>query len=215
MKFLKIILEFIELSKFILIFRRKMIKYQYNLKNMKEFKWQYSNEKVLFKIREHIISFIFSKFWMIFTSILLASIISFLLFYFEKNLFAIIFIIFYLLFIIIYYFILYKDSFLYFTSRRVIKQIRNWIFFRHRKELKIIDIKSSMSNKKGFFQTILRIWNLKIEWTEKEANIYFSWLKEYQELSNYIWRVIDYIKLNWHTDNISAYKNKKTRLSKK
>lgn len=182
---------------------------------MKEFKWQYSDEKVLFKIREHIISFIFSKFWMIFASILLASIISFLLFYFEKNLFAIIFIILYLLFIIIYYFILYKDSFLYFTSRRVIKQIRNWLFFKHRKELKIIDIKSSMSNKKGFFQTILRIWNLKIEWTEKEANIYFSWLKEYQELSNYIWRVIDYIKLNWHTDNISAYKNKKTRLYKK
>ncbi len=71
-----------------------------------------------------------------------------------------------------------------------------------------MDIKSSMSNKKWFLQTILRIWNIKIEWTEKEWNIYFSWIKEYEDISNYIGRVIDYIKLNGHTDNIARYKTK-------
>ena len=178
---------------------------------MKEFKGQYSDEKILFKVKQNLVSFIFSKFWVIFSFIVLIIIVSTILFYFEYNSLALFLIVFSVILIIFYYWFLYKDSFLIFTTRRIIKQIRNWIFFRHRKELKIMDIKSSMSNKKWFLQTILRIWNLKIEWTEKESNIYFSWVKEYFELSNYIGRVIDYVKLNWHTDNIARYKTKKQR----
>jgi hypothetical protein len=181
---------------------------------MKEFSWQYSDEKILFKIKENLISFIFSKFWVIFSFIVLVSIIWIILYYFEYKIISAILIVVWIIFIIIYYWFLYKDSFLYFTTRRVIKQIRNWLFFRHRKELKIMDVKSSMSNKKWFLQTVLRIWNIKIEWTEKEWNIYFSGIKEYSEVSNYIWRVIDYVKLNWHTDNIARYQNKKMRKNK-
>jgi len=178
---------------------------------MKEFKWQYSDEKILFKVKENLISFIFSRFWFVLSFLVLISIAWVLVYNFFSEIFWLAFVIISLVLVIIYYWFLYKDSFLYFTSRRVIKQIRNGIFFRHRKELKIMDIKSSMFNKKWFLQTVLRIWNLKVEWTEKEANIYFSWVKEYSELSNYIWRVVDYIKLNWHTDNIARYKDKKTR----
>jgi len=181
---------------------------------MKEFAGQYSDEKILFKVRENLASFIFSKIWIIFSFIILIIIVSLILFYFSYKIIAVTLIIVSIILIILYYWFLYKDSFLYFTSRRVIKQIRNWIFFRHRKELKIMDVKSSMSNKKWFLQTILRIWNIKIEWTEKEGNIYFSWIKEYAEISNYIWRVIDYIKLNWHTDNIARYQNIKKRKNK-
>ena len=177
----------------------------------KEFPWQYSDEKILFKIKENLVSFIFRKIWVIFSFIILIVLISSGLFYFEYSFYAILLIVVSLFLIVIYYWFLYKDSFLYFTTRRVIKQIRNWIFFRHKKELKILDIKSSMSNKKWFLQTILRVWNLKIEWTDDNWIIYFSWIKEYEELSNYIGRVIDYIKLNWHTDNIARYKTKKQR----
>ena len=177
----------------------------------KQFPWQYSDEKILFKVKENLISFIFSKFWVIFSFIILVSIISAILLYFNYGIIAFVLIIISLFLIIIYYWFLYKDSFLIFTSRRIIKQIRNGIFFRHRKELKIMDIRSSMNNKKGFLQTLLRIWNIKIEWAEKEWNIYFSGIKEYEDISNYIWRVIDYIKLNWHTDNIARYKPKKMR----
>lgn len=178
---------------------------------MKEFKWQYSDEKILFKVRENLFSFIFSKIWFVLTFLVLIFLIWILVFIYLSDIFWITFIVFSLFLIVLYYRFLYKDSFLYFTSRRVIKQIRNGLFFKHRKELKIMDIKSSMSNKKWFLQTILAIWNLKIEWTEKEANIYFSWVKEYSELSNYMWRVVDYIKINGHTDNISRYQNKNTR----
>lgn len=178
---------------------------------MKEFKWQYSDEKILFKVRENLFSFIFSKIWFVLTFLVLIFLIWILVFIYLSDIFWITFIVLSLFLIVLYYRFLYKDSFLYFTSRRVIKQIRNGLFFKHRKELKIMDIKSSMSNKKWFLQTILAIWNLKIEWTEKEANIYFSWVKEYSELSNYMWRVVDYIKINGHTDNISRYQNKNTR----
>jgi len=181
---------------------------------IKEFKWQYSDEKILFKVKQNLISFIFEKFWMIFSFLILIILISVGLFYFKYNFLGLLLIIISIIFIIIYYLFLYKDSFLYFTTRRVIKQIRNWIFFRHRKELKIMDIKSSMSNKKWLLQTVLRIWNIKIEGTEKEWNIYFSGIKEYSEISNYIWRVIDYIKLNWHTDDIARYQDKKMRKNK-
>jgi len=177
----------------------------------KEFKWQYSWEKVLLKCKEHIVSFILNKIWIVLSFVIFIFLVSFWLVFFGYKILAIFLLFFSIILIIIYYWFLYKDSFLIFTSRRVIKQIRNWIFWKHKKELKIIDIKSVLSNKKGFIQTILWIWNLKIEWTEKEANIYFTWIKEYEDIANYIWRVVDYIKLNWHTDNISKYKSRKQR----
>ncbi len=180
----------------------------------KEFEWQYSWEKILFKKKENIISFIFSKFWIIFSFIVFTIILFWVLYYLNYVFLAFFVIIFTIIFIIWYYYFLYKDSFLVFTSRRVIKQIRNWLFFKHRKELKILDIKSSMSNKKWFLQTILRIGNIKIEWTDDNWIIYFSGISDYEDLSNYIWRVIDYIKLNWHTDNISRYRTKKERKNK-
>jgi hypothetical protein len=74
-----------------------------------------------------------------------------------------------------------------------------------------MDIKSSLSNKKWFIQTLLRVWNIKVEWSESDSSIYFTWIKEYSQISNYIWRVIDYIKLNWHTDDIARYQDKKYR----
>ena len=178
---------------------------------MKEFKWQYSDEKILLKTKEHILSFVLSKFWVILSFCIFIILISFWLVYIKYTVVMIVLIIFALILIVLYFWFLYKDSFLYFTSRRVIKQIRNWLFFRHKKVLKILDIKWSMSNKKWFLQTILRIGNIKVEWTEKESNIYFKWIKEYEEISNYISRVVDYIKINWHTDHISKYQNKNKR----
>ena len=78
-----------------------------------------------------------------------------------------------------------------------------------------MDIKSSLTNRKWFIQLILWVWNVKIEWTETNSAIYFTGIKEYSQISNYIWRVIDYIKLNWHTDNIARYQDKKYRKEKK
>jgi len=175
------------------------------------FKWQYSDEKVLFYMKENIINFIFQKFYILISLILFSSIISGAVFYIYWYIFFSIIIILLLFFIIYYYYIIYRDTNLIFTTRRIIKDVRTWLFSKHRKELKILDIKSSTSNKNGIIQTILMIWNIKIEWTENKSSIHFRWIKEYSQVSNYIWRVIDYIKLNWHTDNIARYQDKKYR----
>jgi hypothetical protein len=50
-----------------------------------------------------------------------------------------------------------------------------------------------------------------IQWTEEHSNIYFRWIKWHSDIANYLWRVLDYIKLNWHTDDIARYKTKKAR----
>jgi len=179
------------------------------------FKWQYSDEKVLFYIKENIINFIFQKLYILFSLIIFSVIISGVIYYLSSVIWLIISIFLLIFFIIYYYYLIYRDTNLIFTTRRIIKDVRTWIFSKHRKELKILDIKSSLRNKKGFIQTILRVWNIKIEWTESESSIYFRWVKEYTEISNYIWRVIDYIKLNWHTDNIARYQDKKYRKENK
>ena len=179
------------------------------------FKWKYSDEKTLFLVKENLVYFIFSKLFTIIPILIFTSIVSWILYYFNNLLLSIITTIIVVLLILWYYTLIFKDSFLIFTTRRVIKQIRTSLFSYHRKELKVLDIKSSMHNKKWFIQTILWIWNIKVEWSEKEWNIYFTWIKEHSAISNYIWRVIDYIKIEWHTDNIAMYQNKKIRKEKK
>ena len=175
------------------------------------FKWQYSDEKVLFYIKENIINFIFKKLYILFSLIIFSAIISGILYYFYWKIVLISSIVILLFIIIYYYYLIYRDTLLIFTTRRLIKNVRTGLFSKHRKELKILDIKSSIATKEWFLQTILMIWNIKVEWTENKASINFYWIKEHSQVSNYIWRVIDYIKLNWHTDNIARYQDKKYR----
>ena len=180
-----------------------------------KFKGQYSDEKVLFNIKENIINFIFKKLYILISLLIFSGLISGLVFYFMWSIYFIITVIVFIFLIFLYYYTIYSNTNFIFTTRRIIKDVRNWIFSKHRKELKIMDIKSSLTNKKGLIQVILRVGNIKIEWTETNSAIYFTGIKEYSQVSNYIWRVIDYIKINWHTDNIARYQDKKYRKESK
>jgi len=179
------------------------------------FKWQYSDEKVLFYLKENIVNFIFKKLYILISLLLFSAVFSAGILYFMWTVSFIVSVIIFIILIFIYYYIIYKNTNFIFTTRRIIKDVRNWLFSKHRKELKIMDIKSSLTNRKGLIQLILRVWNVKIEWTETNSAIYFTWIKEYSNVSNYIWRVIDYIKINWHTDNIARYQDKKYRKENK
>jgi len=180
-----------------------------------KFKWQYSDEKVLFNLKENIINFIFKKFYILISLLIFSAIFSWIIYYLFWIVFFIISVIAFIVLIFIYYYIIYKNTNFIFTTRRIIKDVRNGLFSKHRKELKIMDIKSSLTNRKGLIQLILRVWNVKIEWTETNSAVYFTWIKEYSNVSNYIWRVIDYIKINWHTDNIARFQDKKYRRENK
>lgn len=184
-----------------------------NLKNMKDFEWQYSDEKLLLKKHENIISFLIDKTHLFAIYIVLWIILPLLIYLFFKSIIFIVLSIFFILwFLIIYLSILYKNTWLIITTRRVLELTQNWLFQKHKRELKLSDIKAT-STKKWFIGTLFWFWRVTIKWTEESANIYFKWINESQEIVNYLWRVIDYIKLNGHTDNISRYKFKKDRKS--
>jgi 4-amino-4-deoxy-L-arabinose transferase-like glycosyltransferase len=99
-------------------------------------------------MKENIINFIFTKLYILISFLIFSFILSLIIYYFINNIIAIIIFVILLSLIFLYYYYIFKDSFLIFTTRRVIKQIRTGIFSKHRKELKIMDIKSSLSNKK-------------------------------------------------------------------
>ncbi len=177
----------------------------------KSFEWQYSDEKLLLKKHENIISFMLDKVHLFFVYLVLSSLIwvwSYFLHYIIIVSITIWLIIFSLL--LFYLYILYKNTWLIITTRRVLELTQNWLFQKHKKELKLNDIKAT-DTKKWIIWTLFWFWNLTIKWTEESANIYFKWINESKEIVNYLWRVIDYIKLNWHTDNISRYRSKKER----
>lgn len=179
---------------------------------MKKFEWQYSDEKLLLKKHENIISFISNKFYILVVNIILWLIIWWVSFYFLKS-FLILFIIVLLftIFWIFYLRLIYKDTWIIITSRRVLKLVRTWFFSNHKKELKLADIKATLASRKWILWVIFGYWNITIQWTEEHSNIYFKWMNDYSDITNYIWRIQDYIKLNWHTDNLSSFKTKKER----
>jgi len=178
---------------------------------MKEFEWQYSDEKLLFKNHENIISFLLRKFHLFIVYMILSSLLFIFIIYLLKS-YIIASIISILTFFILFIYLRrqYTNTWVIITTRRVLKLVRSGLFTQHRKELKLNDIKATTA-RRNFIDSIFWYWNIMIQWTDEHSNIYFRWIKWHSDITNYIWRVLDYIKLNWHTDNISKYKSKKER----
>lgn len=178
----------------------------------KEFEWQYSDEKLLLKKHENLISFIIKKSHLFIVYIILSTILFFIIKYFLNSyIISIIFSIFTILILFIYLKRQYSNTWVIITTRRVLKLVRNWLFTQHRKELKLNDIKA-ITTRRNFIDSVFWYGNIIIQWTEEHSNIYFKWIKWHTDIANYISRVLDYIKINWHTDDISKYKNKKERI---
>lgn len=178
---------------------------------MKEFNWQYSDEKLLLKKHESLISFLLSK-WYFFIFLSIFSIVWFFItkYMIQNIIISAVLPIMIIITFIFYLRLLYTNTWIIITTRRVIKFVRNGIFNDHKKELKLADIKAT-SIKRNFIDTLFGYWNITIQGTEKNSDIYFKGITGYADISNYIWRILDYIKLNWHTDNISKYVKKHER----
>jgi hypothetical protein len=178
---------------------------------MKDFEWQYSDEKLLLKQHENLIHLLLRKFHLFIVYIILSAIL-FIIIEYKFNSYIISFFISIWIFLILFIYLKrqYSNTWIIITTRRVIKLVRSGIFTQHRKELKLTDIKATTS-RRNFFDSIFWYWNIMIQWTEEHSNIYFKWIKGNADIANYLWRVLDYIKLNWHTDNIAKYKTKKSR----
>jgi hypothetical protein len=178
---------------------------------MKEFEWQYSDEKLLLKQHESLISFLLKKIHLFVVYIILSFLLFIAISYFlDSYIISTIISLFTLLILFIYLKRQYSNTWIIITTRRVIKLVRSWILTQHRKELKLTDIKATTA-RRNFLDSIFWYWNIMVQWTEEHSNIYFKWIKWYSDITNYIWRILDYIKLNGHTDNLSKYKSKKER----
>lgn len=178
---------------------------------MKDFEWQYSDEKLLLKQHENLIHFIFRKSHLFIVYLILSIILFIVIEYFLYSyIISTIVSIITILILFVYLKRQYSNTWLIITTRRVLKLVRNGIFTQHRKELKLTDVKASTA-RRNFFDSIFWYWNIMIQWTDEHSNIYFRWVKWYADITNYLWRVLDYIKLNWHTDNIARYVVKKER----
>ena len=177
----------------------------------KDFRWQYSDEKLLFKSHEHILSFFFDKTHIGIFYLVLSGVLWCIVWYFTGLMFLWIIVgLLVVAFYCFYLFILFKNTWLIITPRRVVKLTQNWLFKKRRRELKLLDIKATDA-KKWVIGTFLWYSELTIKWTEWDASIYFKWIAWGQDVSNYINRVIDYIKTNGHEDEISRYVPKKIR----
>lgn len=177
----------------------------------KDFEWQYSDEKLLFKSHEHILSFFLDKthvfaVYIVF-SLLVGGVVGFV---FHSSLAGVLVTGIIFAIYVLYMYTLYKNTWLIVSSRRILELTQNGFFKKHRRELKLMDIKATESER-SVFETMLWVSRLTIKGTEEDANIYFKWIPGGSDVANYIGRVIDYLKLNKHTDEISRYVSKKER----
>ena len=177
----------------------------------KDFEGQYSDEKLLFKSHEHMFSFLVDKTHIFAIYIVLWLVVSVIMFLSTTMIvlwwgaFLVI-----LFLWLLYLSVLYKNTWLIITPRRLVKLTQNGLFKKRRRELKLMDIKATDA-KKSVLWTFLGYSELTIKWTESDASIYFKGIRGGQDIANYIGRVIDYIKLNGHDDEIARYVPKKIR----
>lgn len=178
---------------------------------MKDFEWQFSGEKLLLKDNENLFSFLLWKIGVISFVIILPILIFFVSNYIISIISTII--LFSLSFFYLRFF--YNNTIFLITSRRIIKIVRTWLFSLHRKELNLLDLKQVTITTSGFIDSIFWYWNILLQWSEAESSIYMRWINDNKEVWNYVSSIISYIKLNWHTDNISRFRTKKERQNKK
>ena len=180
----------------------------------KDFEWQYSDEKLLFKSHENMLSFFFDKSHVFIVYIVLGLILALVVNYFTISIILWVIIFIFTLFLYLWYMsVLFKNTWVIITPRRIVELTQNGLFKKHRRELKLTDVKATDS-KKWVIGTILGYSDLTIKGTEEDANIYFKGINGGGDVANYVSRVIDYIKTHGHGDEISRYVPKKIRRNK-
>ena len=179
----------------------------------KEFDWQAKNEKLLFFSRENIFYYFYknlNKILLLLMILLLLLIIWFFLNAEKYIIFIMLIVI--ILFIYIFAILWHKTHFVV-TNKRIIKVIKNWLFSKHTDELKIDQINKLVFLKKWIISEILKIWNIKIVWKDKEATVYFTWIYRPDEIIQYISRLRDFLFENPDFDfnKINKFKTRTER----
>lgn len=178
----------------------------------KEFDWQYSWEKILYKKRQNFISFFVSILGNLALLISFCVVIGVISFYAKIGNIGYVISWIILLVFAIRWVIMYRGTYFIITSRRIIKLVREGYIFEHTKELKLLDIQQMNTKTYGILDKIFGYWNLEFQWPHNEEdNVYFKGMNKPKEILTYVWRIIDYIKENGASDDLSSFKSRKER----
>lgn len=180
----------------------------------KIFEWQYSWEKILLRVRPNLVYFFFQKIylfliylfliWICIAISLTIPVISVYFYIFVFILFAIYIFTFYKLFTNCRYTI---------TSRRCIFYVQKNFFKKSYNEIHIVDLRTAVP-KRNWLGFLFGYGDLIL--TDKDdKKIIYSWISEHKFIARYLSRIVDYIKINGHTDDLSAYKKRKIRNQEK
>lgn len=180
----------------------------------KIFEWQYSGEKILLRVHPNLFYFFLEKiylFFIYFFLILICIIISLTIK--TISIYAYIFVV---VLFVIYVFTFYKlfiNCRYTVTSRRCIFYIQKNFFKKYYNEIHIVDLRTAVP-KRNWLGFLFGYGDLIL--TDKDdKKIIYSWISEHKFIARYLSRIIDYIKIHGHTDDLSTYTNRKIRKQEK
>lgn len=133
------------------------------------------------------------------------------IFVFPKN-FGI-FVFFSLLALVVYgfhFWYLWSNSRYTITSRRLIYFVKRSLFKRAYNEIHLVELRTAVPKKSGILGAIFDYGTLIVA-DKDEKKIIYPGMSEHKFVSRYLGRIIDYIKINGHTDNFSEYQPRKIR----
>lgn len=178
----------------------------------KIFEGQYSGEKILLRAHPHIVHFFLERIHL-FASYLFVIFAIFLIGMLVNPKFLTIYIVLSIIIFAIFvahFLFLYGNSRYTITSRRLIYFIRKSLFKRFYNEIHLVDLRTAVPKKSGIFGAIFGYGTLIVA-DKDEKKITYPGMREHKFLSRYLGRVIDYIKIHGHTDNLSSYQPRKIR----
>lgn len=179
----------------------------------KIFEGQYSGEKILLRTHPHLAFFLIQKSPLIALYITIIIIVVLFAIFYNNIILSSAGVILTALMMILHIYHLYKNSRYTFTSRRCIFFIKKSLLKRSYREIHIVDLRHAIPKKWGILGAIFGYGTLIVK--DKDENIItYEGISEHKNMSRYLGRIIDYIKIHGHTDDISPYIPNKIRKNK-
>jgi hypothetical protein len=179
----------------------------------KKFAGQFAWEKILYRTNEHIVSFIISHLASMVLWIGGVSVVVLVLVLMEQILIAVLFAIAVIGYYIWHMIHMRTSNFFMITSRRIIKSILTGISDPHTKEIRLESVKQMTSLHRTLAGKIFGYGSLHIN--PGSDAIRFRGMPLHTEVESYLARVVDYLKMNPPTDELSVFVPRKERYAEK
>ena len=179
----------------------------------KIFKGQYAGERVLYTGHEHTVSF-FLHYIFAFLTILFFSVVGayIVLGMSDSSILAGMILIVPPVFYGVHIVHLHHQTYLTITSRRIIKSVRHGFFMTHHRELRFEDVAQIRADRAGSVGYILGYGHVDITSNSfGGSSVYFRGIHRPESIVRYLSRVIDYIRHNGPTDDITPYRTDRER----